>query len=327
MKHVSILIPRGHFSLVNVEGTHQILSWVNQFLLSLKKEPYFDLHLVGADPSITQTSGLFSINPDQLLAQVMKTDLIIIPAIHGDVDQNIRNNPELLPWITQHYQKGAEVMSLCIGSFFLASTGLLNGRLCATHWQFVNEFRSKFPEAILVDDKILTDTDGIYTSGGAYSFTNLLMYLIEKHLGREVAILAGKAFMIDIDRDSQSPFMVFTGQKEHNDAQVLQAQELLERDYTGRIAVDQVADMVGLGRRSFERRFKKATGNTVLEYMQRVKIEASKKQLETARKTVNEVMYEVGYSDTKAFRDVFRKYTGMTPIDYRNRYNRELVAN
>jgi transcriptional regulator GlxA family with amidase domain len=326
MKHVSILIPRGHFSLVNVEGTHQILSWVNQFLLSLKKEPYFDLHLVGADPRVTQTSGLFSINPDQLLVQVKKTDLIIIPAIHGDVDQNIRNNPELLPWITKHYQKGAEVMSLCIGSFFLASTGLLNGRLCATHWQFVNEFRSKFPEAILVDDKILTDTDGIYTSGGAYSFTNLLMYLIEKHLGREVAIMAGKAFMIDIDRDSQSPFMVFTGQKEHNDAQVLQAQELLERDYTGRIAVDQVADMVGLGRRSFERRFKKATGNTVLEYMQRVKIEASKKQLETARKTVNEVMYEVGYSDTKAFRDVFRKYTGMTPIDYRNRYNRELVV-
>jgi transcriptional regulator GlxA family with amidase domain len=326
MKHVSILIPRGHFSLVNVEGSHQILGWVNHFLEANGKSPFYDLHLVGLSPATTQTNGLFTINPDHLINDVPKTDLIIIPAIHGDHLKNLELNAELLPWITKHYKAGAEVMSLCIGSFFLASTGLLNGRYCATHWQFANEFRKTFPEAMLVDDKILTDTDGIYTSGGAYSFTNLLIYLIEKHVGREVAIVAAKSFMIDIDRHSQSPFILFNGQKDHADDAILKSQQFIENNYMEKITVDQLADTFGLGRRSFERRFKKATSNTVVTYIQRVKVEASKKQLEMGRKTVNEVMYDVGYSDVKAFRDVFKKFTGISPNAYKQKYNAHLVA-
>ncbi len=326
MKHVSILIPEGHFSLVNIEGTHQIFSWVNQYLQEQGRAPFFQLHLVGLSKATTQTSGLFTINPEYLIDDVEKTDLIIIPAIHGDMNENIVRNRDFLPWITHHYKQGAEIVSLCIGSFFLASTGLLNGRQCATHWQFTNEFRKAFPEAILVNDKILTEADGIYTSGGAYSFTNLLMYLIEKYLGRDIAIMAAKSFMIDIDRNSQSPFMLFTGQKEHSDTEVLKAQEYIEKHFNEKITVDRLCESVNLGRRSFERRFKKATCNTVVEYLQRVKIEAAKKQLESARKTVNEVMYEVGYTDTHAFRNVFKKYTGLTPIDYRNKYNMEAVA-
>ncbi len=324
MKHVSILVPNGHFSLVNVEGTHQILSWVNQFLHGSGQSPLFDLHLVGLTPTVTQSSGLFSINPDVLLEEVGHTDLIILPAIHGDLRQNLANNKEILPWIIKKYKAGAEVVSLCIGSFFLASSGLLNGRYCSTHWASANEFRRLFPEAILVDERIVTEADGIYTSGGAYAFTNLLIYLIEKYAGREVAIAAAKAFMIDIDRHSQSPFVIFSGQKEHQDKEVLKAQEFIEKNYPEKITVDELCQQVNLSRRSFERRFKKATSNTALEYLQRVKIEAAKKELESARKGVSEVMYEVGYNDTKAFRDVFKKYTGMTPIDYRGKYNKAI---
>jgi transcriptional regulator GlxA family with amidase domain len=200
---------------------------------------------------------------------------------------------------------------------------LLNGRQCSTHWGYTNEFRARFPEAKLMDDKILTEADGIYTSGGAYSFTNLLIYLIEKYAGREVAILAAKGFMIDIDRNSQSPFIMFAGQKAHADKAVLSAQEFIEHNYTDKITVDKLSDKFGVGRRTFERRFKKATANTVVEYIQRVKIEAAKKELETGRKNVNEVMYDVGYTDTKAFRDVFKKFVGITPVDYRSKYTRE----
>lgn len=326
MKHVSILIPKGHFSLVNVEGTYQILGWVNECVERLGRKPIFDLHLVGVSKSITQTIGLFTINPDLLIDEVKKTDLIVLPAIHGDYQKNLEMNRELADWIVNQYKEGAEVVSLCIGSFFLASTGLLNGRQCSTHWQFANEFRNLFPEAKLMDDKILTEADGIYTSGGAYSFTNLLMYLIEKYAGREVAILASKAFMIDIDRNSQSPFIMFAGQKAHNDNAVLKAQEYIEKNYEGRITVDKLCDMLSVGRRTFERRFKKATANTVVEYLQRVKIEAAKKELETGRKTVNEIMFDVGYTDTKAFRDVFKKFVGMSPVDYKNKYNKEVFA-
>ena len=182
-----------------------------------------------------------------------------------------------------------------------------------------------FPEVNLVDDKIITEEDGIYTSGGAYSFLNLLMYIIEKYAGRDVAILIAKIFMIDIDKISQSPFIIFKGQKTHDDEPIKKAQEFIENNFDEKITVDQLASMFALGRRNMERRFKKATANTVMEYIQRVKIEAAKKNFESSRKNVNEVMYDVGYTDTKAFRNTFKKFTGLSPVDYRNKYNKEVL--
>jgi len=178
----------------------------------------------------------------------------------------------------------------------------------------------------LVDQKIMTEEDGIYTSGGAYAFLNLILHLIEKYAGREVAVVASKAFSIDIDRDSQSAFIIFEGQKDHGDDKVIKAQKYIEDHYQETIRVDDLADLFAISRRTLERRFKKATSNTVTEYVQRVKVEAAKKELETTRKNINEVMYDVGYSDTKSFRDLFRRITGLTPIEYRDKYNRDAVA-
>lgn len=326
MKHVSILIPQGQFSLVNIEGSLQILSWVNEYLEQTGKNALFRIQLVGLSMVTTQSNGLFTINPDVLITDVDRTDLVILPAIFGDLEENLEQNAALLPWLVKQYKQGAELVSLCIGSFFLASTGLLDGRQCATHWNFANQFRKLFPKAILMDDKIITEADGIYTSGGAYSFTNLIIYLVEKYGGRELSIVTAKTFMIDIDRNSQSPFIMFAGQKGHKDDTVLKAQEFIEMNFSERLTVDDLSSNFSIGRRTFERRFKKATANTIIEYIQRVKVEAAKKQLETGRKTVNEVMYDVGYNDIKAFRDVFKKVTGMSPLDYRNKYNKELVA-
>lgn len=326
MKHVSILIPYGHTSLVNIEGTHQILNEVNTILARMDRMPLFNVQLVGLAKETRQTSGLFTINPDVLLENVKKTDLIIIPAIHGDMDTALKANAEFLPWIVSQYNRGAEVASLCIGAFFLAATGLLEGKQCATHWASANAFREKFPEVHLVDDKIMTAEEGIYTSGGAYSYLNLLLYIIEKYAGRDVAILISKAFMIDIDRSSQSPFIMFEGQKSHEDEPVKKAQEFIEQNYQERITVDQLASMFALGRRNLERRFKKATSNTVAEYIQRVKIEAAKMSLESSMESVNEVMYKVGYNDTKAFRTTFKRITGMSPLQYKNKYNSNLIA-
>jgi len=326
MKHVSILIPRGHTSLVNIEGTHQILNEVNSFRTSMGKAPLFAVHMVGLSKETSQRDGLFTVKPDCLLKDVKKTDLVIIPAIHGDMQKVIELNQEFIPWIVEQYNGGAEVASLCIGSFFLAATGLLKGKKCATHWRFANEFRALYPDVDLVDEKITTDDDGIYTSGGAYAYLNLLVYLIEKYAGRQIAILIAKAFMIDIDRTLQSPFIIFQGQKSHEDDTVKKAQEYIEKNFEEKITVDQLADLFAVGRRSLERRFKKATCNTVTEYIQRVKIEAAKKDLETGRKNINEVMYDVGYSDVKAFRTIFKKLTGLSPVEYRNKYNKELLA-
>lgn len=326
MKHVSILVPRGHASVVNIGATHQIFMQVNEMLANMGRGPAFDVHLVGLEAETLQTTGLFSVRPDRLIQEVERTDLVVIPAIHDDPEVGFESNRAFVPWIVEQYKSGAEVASFCVGAFFLAYTGLLKGKRCATHWMHAHDFRARFPDVDLVDERIMTEEDGIYTSGGAYAFLNLLLHLIEKHAGREVAVLASKAFAIDIDRDSQSAFIMFEGQKDHEDEEVIQAQQFIEANYEKAIRVDDLADRLAVSRRTLERRFKKATANTVVEYIQRVKVEAAKKSLEASRKNVSEVMYEVGYSDTKSFRNVFRRITGLTPVEYREKYNREAVA-
>lgn len=325
MKHISILVPEGAI-LGSLEGSRQLFTQVNEFFKARGENPLFKVQLVGRRKETLLTGGLFTVNTDVLLEDVKKTDLIIIPALDGEIKKAIENNRDFIPWIIKQYKNGAEVASLCLGAFLLASTGLVSGRKCATHWMAANQFRQMFPDVHLVTEKIITDEQGIYSSGGAFSYLNLILYLIEKYAGREIAILSAKVFAIEIERDSQLSFSIFQGQKEHADESIRKAQDFIEKNYQEKISVEQLTSMLALSRRNFERRFKKATSNTVVEYIQRVKIEATKKGLETSRKNVNELMYEVGYSDTKAFRTVFKKITGKSPIDYRNKYNREAIA-
>lgn len=323
MIHISILVPLGHTSVVNIEGSHQIFSDLNNFLAEKGRKPLFQVQLVGLSKVVSQPNRLFTISPDVLVKEVKKTDLIIIPAIHGDQVQAAKVNKEFIPWMIQQHAKGAAIASLCLGAFFLAATGLLEGKACATHWKAARQFREMFPGVHLMDDRVITEENGIYTSGGAYSYLNLIVYLVEKYAGRDIAIMAAKGYEIDLDRQSQSPFIIFEGQKTHNDEPILKAQQFIEDSYQDKITVDQLSDMTAIGRRTFERRFKKSTGNTVVEYIQRIKIEAAKRDFETSRKNVNEVIYDVGYVDTKAFRTVFKKVTGLTPLEYRNKYNKQ----
>ncbi|MDQ6761506.1 MAG: helix-turn-helix domain-containing protein, partial [Bacteroidota bacterium] len=126
--------------------------------------------------------------------------------------------------------------------------------------------------------------------------------------------------------NTQSRFSIFSGQKHHDDEVVRQAQDFIEKNVEEKISMEHLSAKFAVGRRNFDRRFIKATGNTPIEYAQRVKIESAKKAFETNRKNINEVMYEVGYSDVKAFRQVFRKITGMSPLEYRGKYNKEVMG-
>lgn len=299
---------------------------VNEFLKAQHIEPMFEVQLVGLTSDVKLAGGVFTVHPDALIEDVPSTDLVLIPALSGDMAQALEANKKFIPWIVDQYQNGAEVASLCIGAFLLADTGLLKGKRCSTHWIFANDFRQLFPDVELVDGSIITEENGIYSSGGASSYWNLLLYLVEKYTNRETAVLASKFFAIDIERNTQSFFMIFKGQKDHEDEQIKKAQDFIENNYQEKIAVDQLADMCIIGRRSFERRFKKATNNTVAEYIQRVKVEAAKRSLENSRRNINEVMYDVGYTDTKAFRSVFKRITGLTPVEYRNKYNKQAIA-
>ena len=275
MKHISILVPKGAI-LGSLEGSRQLLTQVNEFFKARGEEPIFKVELVGLTKETQLNGGLFTVNTDNLIGDIKKTDLIIVPAINGEISEALENNKDFLPWIVDQYKNGAEVASLCIGAFLLAATGLLKGRKCATHWMATNEFRRMFPDVELVTEKIITDEHGLYSSGGAFSYLNLILYLIEKFAGRNMAILSAKVFAIEIERESQLSFTIFQGQKDHEDDAIRQAQEYIEKNYQGKITVEQLTSMLALGRRNFERRFKKATSNTVVEYIQRVKVEAAK---------------------------------------------------
>ncbi|MFD0763496.1 GlxA family transcriptional regulator [Mucilaginibacter lutimaris] len=321
MKHVSILITN-EAVLASIADPRIMFTGVNDFLAAAGKPPMFNVQLIGLEREVRLHGGLFSVHTDALISEVEKTDLVIVPAFGGDMATTIKRNEAFIPWITDQHHKGAEVASLCVGAFLLAATGLLNGKEASSHWRFADEFRKMFPQVTLVDDRIVTEQKGLYSSGGATSYWNLLLYLVEKYAGRDMSIMAAKMFALEIDRKSQSPFIMFNGQKTHEDEPIKKAQEFIEANITEKISVEDLALKYAIGKRHFERRFKKATNNSPLEYIQRVKVEAAKKHLESSRKNVNEVMYDVGYSDTKAFRTVFKKITGLSPVEYKNKYNK-----
>jgi transcriptional regulator GlxA family with amidase domain len=323
MKHVSIIVPQGDSILSSIIGPYKVFTAANDYLVKTGRKPLFDIHLVGLNKETKLYDGLFSVHPDHIMKDIKKTDLIIIPALQP---QSLPLNQEFMPWITEQYKYGAEVASLCVGAFLLASTGLLKGKTCTTHWMAADAFRKMFPDVELLTEKIIIDEQGIYSSGGAYSFINLVLYLVEKYCGRDVAVFLSKVFEIEIERSSQSPFNIFMGQKDHEDEPIKKAQQYIESNVGQKISVDQLAGLFLISRRNFERRFKKATANTPVEYLQRVKIEAAKKSLESGRENINEVMYAVGYSDSKAFRTTFKKITGLSPLDYRKKYNREMAV-
>ena len=325
MKHLSLIVPDRQSNLSTIAclvGAYEIFTTANNFWQEKGNAPRFQVELVGIS-DLTEVYGLFSVKTQVHLRQVSRTDLIIIPSLVRNYEQALEGNQLFIDWIGNHYRKGAEIASICTGAFMLASSGLLDGRNCATHWSAADTFRSRFPEVHLQADTLITDEKGIYTNGGAYSFLNLVIYLVEKYYDRETAIYCSKIFQVEMDRYSQSEFIIFKGQKEHGDEVVKKAQQVLETNLHDKVSIDELCNQFAVSRRNFDRRFIKATGNTPLEYSQRVKIEIAKKSFETTRKTISEVMYEVGYSDDKAFREVFKKFTSMSPIDYKKKYNRE----
>ena len=327
MKHLTIIVPDGQNSISSVAGAYEIFTKANEYWKQTGRRELFKIEFAGVSKKMDFFGGLISVKPHTQISAIAKTNLIIIPSLNHNYHKAVKGQQQLIDWIEKQYKNGAEVATICTGAFMLASSGLLDGKNCSTHWAAADNFRAMFPKVNLQPDRLITDENGIYTNGGAYSFLNLMVYLVEKYYDRQTAIFCAKVFQIEIERQSQSAFVIFTGQKLHSDEMVKKAQSYIEENLHEKISVELLSAKFAVGRRNFDRRFIKATGNTPVEYLQRVKIESAKKAFENSRKNVNEVMYEVGYSDVKAFREVFRKVTGMSPLEYRAKYNKEALLN
>ncbi|MBK8944422.1 MAG: helix-turn-helix domain-containing protein [Ignavibacteriae bacterium] len=320
MKKVIIIVPETAIPSAIFDPQYMFFA-VNNFFKEAGHEPFFNVQLIGLTKEVKLNFDTVEIHTDNTIENAEQANLIIVPAISGNILNAIEVNEKFIPFILDQYNGGAEIASLCIGAFLLASTGLLDEKQCSTHWLFANQFREMFPNVKFAEDKIITDQNRIYTSGGATSYWNLLLYLVEKYTSKEMAIMASKFFLLDTEKTSQLPFRIFKGQKEHKDSLILSAQNYIEENYKEKITIEELSERFNLGRRTFERRFKAATKNTIIEYIQRVKIEAAKIDLEKGKKTVSEIMYDVGYTDSKSFRDIFKKFAGMSPVDYKNKFS------
>lgn len=325
MKHVTIVVPDCKVNVPSIAGAYEILGRANDYWQKITNEPKLDIKIAGFVPELKLNDSYFTLHPVNI-NKIKKTDLLIIPSIFEDYSQALQKNAGLIDWISRQYKGGSEIASMCSGVFLLAATGLLEGKTCSTHWNAAEKFRHMFPNVKVAEDKVITAENGIYTNGGGYSFLNLMLYLVEHLFDRTTAVFCSKIFQIDIERTTQSQFTIFHIQKGHGDELINKAQTYIEENLDEKISFEKLASHLAISRRNFDRRFIKATGNTPVEYLQRVKVEAAKKELERGRKTVFEVMSDVGYADDKAFREVFKKITGLSPLDYRNKYSKESIA-
>ena len=253
------------------------------------------------------------------LADAGDADLVVVPAVDPDVVDHVALNRDVVPWLRERYARGADVASVCTGAFLLGEAGLLDGRAATTHWAFQDLFARRYPRARLLPQAILVDQGRVLTSGGATSFLNLALHLVERLFGVDVARAASRMFLVDINKAPQSAYAMFSSQKTHDDPDILRAQELIEHRLKRPPGVEQIARAVAMSPRTFARRFRRATGNSPLEYTQRVKIEAAKRALEAGQR-VSVAATSVGYSDAASFRRLFARVTGLSPADYRARY-------
>ncbi|CAB3857351.1 helix-turn-helix domain-containing protein [Achromobacter sp. SIMBA_011] len=319
MKNIAFLLPAGA-NIASLETARHGFLVANEYLAAQGRAPQFQVRTLAATRQVSLDDGRITVQADLVLDEARDIDICIAPPLLGAVSDVVLSNRELVDWIARHYRGGGEVASLCLGAALLAAGGLLDGQQAVVHWAARNLYASLFPAVDWSIDRVVHSGNGIYTSGGAFSAAHLVLHLIEKYTDRDTAIWCAKYFQLDWSRQSQLPFSVFMGQKAHADQVVRAVQDFIESRYTEKITVEDLADRHALGRRTLERRFRQATGNSIVEYVQRVRVEAAKRRLESSRKSVSEVMYEVGYNDTKAFRDIFNKYCGMSPVGYRERY-------
>lgn len=320
MKDIVLVIPEGDTSAVAITGITMVFDVAN-----MVAGPVFNVRVASHIPVSEIQLGRYGVKIDARLEEIQQTDLVIIPPLNRQQKEGVKHNQPLIEWLgTMREQKQAELGSVCTGAYFLAATGLLDGREASSHWAWIDELKKLYPNVNWVPECIITDTEGLYTSGGTFSSFNLILYLIEKFVNKEVAVRISKELEIDYGRSSQLPFMIFQNQKNHSDQQILEIQHYMEGNYNANLKLDQLAKQFGMSRRNLIRRFKIATGNTPRTYIQRLRIEEAKRILESSESNISQTMFAVGYTDVNTFRDLFQRYTGFLPSQYRRKFGPNL---
>ena len=282
-------------------------------LVSVDGQPYRDVHGV-------------LIEPHGAIADYLEPDLVMIPElVITPWQEPPQSFAAVTAWIRSAYDNGALVASLCSGSVLLSETGLLDGQDATSHWGYCDAIAQRHPSIRMRKERVLVlagEGHRLITTGGFASWHDLLMYLVGRLAGQEEARRLAKLFLLDWHADGQLPFAALSIGRRHEDNMVSAAQVWVADNYADANPVSGMAAQSGLSERNFLRRFKRATGQSPLEYVQTLRVEEAKQLLETSAMPLEDIAAQVGYTEPSAFRSLFRRLVGVTPSAYRRRYLR-----
>lgn len=322
MVKISLWIGDGCLSSV-VTTLMDAFSIANLWYRTLATEPSTDLfeaRIVTTDGKPVTAHGNVRIEANMSINEIERTDCIVISPILPNINPMPGDLDLLRQWIDRMRQQDTVIAAVCTGTFILAEMGMLNGKKATTNWQYARLFKKQFPRVQLVSEDILTEDDNIICTGAATAVNNLAIHLIKRYGSQKLAAACSNALLIDPNRHNQAPYVMTVPFRSHGDVQILKAQELIEKKYAAIETIDDIARDVGISPRHFKRRFKKATGDLPLKYLQQVRIDAAKAMLETTLETIDKITWAVGYKDISSFSRLFKRNTRISPKIYREKF-------
>ena len=314
-----------HTSAIAMAGLFDVIGKADRAWGALNgqagRDTLFDLSLVSLDGAPVHYGGHVTVRADRAASEVSNANLVVIPGLDDDLDASFVRNAAWADWIARWHRDGAVVAASCSGAFLVAAAGLLDGRTATTHWLYANKLTRWFPAVRVHAERLLIDHGDVITSGGATTFLDLALYLVERYGGPARANAAARVLLIDGARTSQLPYVAIGGaDRDHDDPLLHLAQTLIDDGLAGGPRVDEIARRVGLSPRSLSRRFQDGLGRSPQAYIRRRRIERAQRLLETTELPIDTVRHRIGYRDQTAFRRAFRHHTGLTPSAYRSRY-------
>ena len=282
--------------------------------------PLFRTEILTTGGTPVNALGDIPVLPHGAVEASASTDCLVVAPFLPNVTPMPTDLEVLGGWIDPLRRAGTPIATVCTGTFILAELGLLNDRTATTNWQDARMFQRRYPRVNLTPQFMLTEDEGILCTGAATAVYHLALHFIRVDGSNRLAATCSKALLVDPNRNSQTPYVLTRPRRNHGDAQVLAAQELMEEGYAAIDSVDAVAKAVGISPRHFKRRFKSATGDLPSKYLQRIRIEAAKERLETTRDSIEEITWAVGYRDVSSFSRLFKQHTEISPRAYREKF-------
>ena len=322
MKEITVLLLDQMFSSTAI-GPMEVFRHAGSLwnvLTGTQCAPRFHVTTASADGRPVRCDGEIWIQPNAALNEVGKPDLIFVPTTGLSLDDVVERNAPVVPWLKRRSTRGVAIASVCSGVGLVAAAGLLDGKRATTHWGLADRFREKYPRVNWMPELMVTEDRGFYCGGGVNASLDLSIYLVERFCGHEIALQTAKALLIETPRAWQSGFAIVPLKTDHNDDSISSAQEWMHKNFARTFPLEDPARRVGMSVRNFVRRFKQATGDSPLSYLQKLRVAAAKRMLENNHRTMQEISDAVGYGDVAFFRSLFQRHTGVSPSAYRDRF-------